>query len=237
MRRAFSSAAALILLAMLSGCNPGPSFTTDLSLTRGLRKGDPVTHNGDKIGTVEEVRSLPDGKYEVRFTVQSDHARDVRRDSIAALRGEGGPPHLEILTPNPDSPPAPPDAKIAGAATPAEEALLQGSGQLKGLAGNLATMLQTFTNNLEGVTKSPAWEQFHQDLDNLQRQVAQAGEQGAAVLNRELPRLETKLSNLQQQLIKEGKSAEAQRLRRELDNLARGLVMPTPKPTPNPGVD
>ena len=50
MRRAFSLAVALIVMTLLSGCNPGPSFTTDLSLTRGLRKGDPVTHNGDKIG-------------------------------------------------------------------------------------------------------------------------------------------------------------------------------------------
>src|SRR2546425_10232977 len=137
------SFALVLAAAILAGCNPGPTFTTELSITRGLREDDAVTHSGEKIGAVTDIKSLPDGKYEVGFRVDRDHAKDVRRDSFAQLMTNAGPPRLEIVTTDPNSPPALPNAKISGAATEAEAALLQGRGQLQGLAGGFADALKS----------------------------------------------------------------------------------------------
>ena len=223
-------ALACTVAMLLTGCHPGVPFTTDLSATRGLRKGDPVTHDGDKIGAVDDIRSMPDGKSQVAFSVNQSRKESVRRDSIAELKTDNGPPHLEIVTPDANSPVAEPNAHIGGASTDAEAALMMGRGQLKGLAGGLADVLHSINENLEGIANSPAWDQFHKDLNDVQRQVDAAGEQGHEILSKQLPRLENEFKGLEDQLIKEGKTLQVERLRKEFDQLARGLAA-TPTPT------
>ena len=225
------------LLVGAAGCNPGPTYKTELTVTRGLRTGDPVTHDDDKIGEVRDIQSLPNGKYAVSFTVNKDRANTVRRDSIAAIKESGGPARLEIVTPNPDSPPAPPGSEIAGAATDAEAALLAGHNQLKGLAGSIGEAINSINSNIEALARSPAWDQLRQDIDNVSKQIADAGDRGSDILNRELPRLQSEFRSLEDKLIKEGKSDDAKRLRQQFDKLSRSLSSPSAHPTPKPDVD
>lgn len=220
---------------LLAGCQPQRTYSTTLSVTGGLKAGDPVLHEGARIGAVTAIRSIPDGKSEVSFAIDAAHANEVREDSIVVLSADAGPPALQLITPSATTGrPAPPGAIIPGAATEAEAALLKGSEAFKGFTANVTAALQGLSTNLEALSKSPAWEQFHQDLEEVQRQVAKAGAHARDVIDKQLPRLQRELSDLEEQLRREGKSAEAERLRKDLDRLAGNLAA---SPTPSPGVD
>ena len=229
-----SIAALIACTILLAGCQPQRTYSTTLSVTGGLKAGDPVLHDGARIGAVTAIRSMPDGKSEVSFAIDAAHADEVREDSIAILSAGAGPPALQLITPATTSRPAPPGSIIPGAATEAEAALLKGSEAFKGFTANVTAALQGLSTNLEALSKSPAWEQFHQDLEEVQRQVAAAGGHAREVIDKQLPRLQRELSDLEEQLRREGKSAEAERLRREFDRLAGKLVA---SPTPSPDVD
>ena len=225
----------MLVAAMAASCLRGPRFTTELTATRGLRAGDPVKYEGEQIGEVTDVKSLATGNYQVTFAVKPDRVGAVKTDSIAALRDDGGI-HIDIVTREASGSPAPPNAQLQGAANAAEEALREGHNQLKGLAGGLEQMLNQLNSSIESINKSPVWDQFHKDLDDLQKQVQQAGEQGTEILNREIPKLQNELNRLKEQLLAQGKSDEARRLQKQLDDLVNNLSH-GPTPTPTRGVD
>lgn len=226
----------LIVCAILfAGCQPQSNYTTTLSVTRGLKAGDPVIHDGRRIGTVNAVKSMPDGKSQVSFAIEYGRSDEVREDSIAIVSEDSGTPALKLVSPaGVASRPAPPGSNIAGAGTEAEATLLVAREALKSLAAGATEALQDLNANLEGLSRSPAWDQLRHDLDDVQRQMARAGAQADEILNKQLPRLRRELYDLETRLRVEGKSAEAQRLRQDLDRLARSLAA---SPTPSPKVD
>ena len=245
--RIFAARSALfavgVLVTAALGCHPGVGYSTTLSATSGLQAGDPVTRSGQKIGTVESIKPASDGKSEVDFSIQGDHSDEVRKDTFAVLRTDGGN-RLELRTPDANSPPAPPNSRLAGAATPAEEALLTGGSQLGSFAVSIGAAVQGFNQDIQALNQSvaafgnsPAWSKFHDDLENLERQINQAGENAHGVVDRELPRLRGELANLTQQLEREGKTAEAQRLRDQLDRLSKSLAGGSPAATPTAKID
>jgi ABC-type transporter Mla subunit MlaD len=226
----------LIACAILfAGCQPQDNYTTTLSVTRGLKAGDPVIHDGRRIGTVNAVRSMPDGKSQVGFAVEPGHTDEVREDSIAIVSEDSGAPALKLVSPTAvASRPVPPGSSIPGAGTEAEATLLAAREALKSLAAGATDALQDLNANLEGLNKSPAWDEFHRDFQEVQRQMAMAGTQAREILDKQLPRLRRELYNLETRLRVEGNSAEAERLRRDLERLARNLAA---SPTPSPHAD
>ncbi len=226
----------LIVCAVLfAGCQPQVNYTTTLSVTRGLKAGDSVIHDGRRIGTVNEVKSMPDGKSQVSFAIEYGHTEEVREDSIAIVSEDSGTPALKLISPaGVASRPAPPGSSIPGAGTEAEAALLTAREALKSLAAGATKALRDLNANLEGLNKSPAWDEFHRDFQEVQRQMAAAGSQAREILDKQLPRLRRELYDLETRLRVEGNSAEAERLRRDLDRLARTLAA---TPTPSPKAD
>jgi len=227
--------ALVVCTILFAGCLPHNNYTTTLSVTRGLKAGDPVIHDGRRIGTVNAVKSLPDGNSQVSFAIEYGLSDEVREDSIAIVSEDSGTPALKLVTPaGAASRPAPPGSSIPGAGTEAEAALLTARGALKSLATGATEALQDLNANLEGLNKSPAWDEFHRDFQEVERQMAAAGTQAREILDKQLPRLRRELYKLETRLRVEGKSAEAQRLRQDLDRLARSLAA---SPTPSPKAD
>ncbi len=224
----------VVCVVLIVGCQSQGDYTTTLSVTGGLKAGDPVIEDGRRIGTVDAVKSMPDGKSQVSFAIEAGHADEVLEDSIATVSIEGGQPALKLISPaGSTSRPAPPGSSIAGASTGAELALITAQGALKNLAADTTETLKNLNADLEGLNQSPAWEQFSHDLDDVRRQMAAAGARAAEILEKQLPRLRRELYNLETRLRVEGKSAEAQRLRLDLSRLIRS-VAPSPAPSPKP---
>ena len=107
-------------VALAACSNPGAQFSTTLSAPDGLRSGDPVTHDGSRIGEVGSLSSDGPGARTVNFEVYRDDLNLVHADSIAVLKEPGGSPELEIDTPNPNSATAPAGAHLQGASSEAE---------------------------------------------------------------------------------------------------------------------
>jgi len=216
---------------MLAGCQPQDNYTTTLSVTGDLKAGDPVIHGGRRIGTVNAVRSMPDGKSKVSFTVDAGHTDEVRENSIVVLSADSGATVLKLVSPETTtSRPLPPGSSIPGAGTEAEASLLMARETLKSAAAGVTEALEALNANLEGLSKSPAWEEFHNDLDQVQRQMATAAAHAREILEKQLPRLREELYQLETRLRVEGKAVDAERLRLDFDRMARSLASPTPSP-------
>jgi len=219
-----------IVLA-LAGCQTGEDYITHLTATRGLKAGDPVIHQGRRIGTVNEIRSLPEGDSEIAFAVEDRYAHEVMEDSAAVVTIENGAPALKLFaTTKMASRPAPPGSKIPGVATEGEADLLIARGTLKNVAAGTVDAMQDLNTTLEGLEKSPAWDEFHRDFQEFQQELAKTGAQTQQIINQRMPQLRRNLYKLETRLRVEGHSAEAERLHIDLDRLTAPAASPAPSP-------
>jgi ABC-type transporter Mla subunit MlaD len=226
---------ALILCATLAAaCSSAASFSTELDAPDGLAPGAPVTEQGAVIGSVTAVNPLPAGISAVNFEVDRSQAEDFHRDSIMVLRTGPEGPALDLMNPDPLSPPAPPGSVITGASGETEANLILAgrgvSGFIAGLAGAMAAMGAT----LQGLNTSPAFYAFQADLLEFERRAAASSARNSAAINQQWQRLNREAVALEQQLIRAGHSAEAERLRRELEQFARTMTTPPPALTSPP---
>ncbi|HTY55493.1 MAG TPA: MlaD family protein, partial [Candidatus Binataceae bacterium] len=186
----YCRALVLILCAILAACESHSDYTTRLSATRGLKPGDPVIREGRRIGTVNSVESMPDGQNEIAFAIEDKYVHEVRQDSAAVVTQQNGAPVLKLIaTTNAQSPPAPPGTRVPGVATEGEASMLAAEGALKGFATNANEALNDLNATLEGVSKSPAWDELHRELQEIQQQIAKAGSQTRVIIDQHLPQL------------------------------------------------
>lgn len=211
---------ALLSLA-LGGCSRTVSYNTGLSTTRGLASGDPVMAGGARIGEVTAVKSSAGGDSAVSFSVDRAHAGELRTASIAVLNTESGPARLEILNPDPIADPAPAGSTIDGAICPkAAQRLIVNRG-IENFTVGLAAALSAFAAGA-ATSSSPNWDKIQNDLLRMQREAAANSARSAEALSRQWEQVSRELSGMQQKLLREGKSADAERLRRELESFGKG---------------
>jgi len=248
--------AALLLSAALAACSPSANtYTTELDTTGGLTAGSAVTHGGTTIGSVTGTSSKINGDYDVDFDVQNDFAGAVHHDSIAVLHTDTGAPTIDIYNTDPNSPPADPGAKITGVSSQRELAALLASKSISSFATGLSGMMGAMstappagsvspgaavspgTAGSSGASGGPttppvsaqsALDQFQKDLSTIQNQTANAGPATAASAA-QLNSITQQTQQIENQLIQQGNSAQANQLRDALNKLTQTLANP---PTP-----
>jgi hypothetical protein len=223
---------AAILSASLAACAP-VRFNTELSSADGLAPGNPVTSMGADIGSVAGLNPLPDGNTNVAFEVDHSDARLVLQDSIMVLRNDNGP-SLDLLNVNPLSLRAPAGAAILGAANQQEANLLVAA-NMPGFSAGLATMtgaMGAIAAMPPGSATAPAANALQQQLGAAQNWYAANGATTAAAAAQQLQQINQSAAALERELINQGRSAQAQRLRDQVDQLARTLSGAPPPATP-----
>ncbi len=228
-RFAIRAIVAALFAALLISCSP-VRFNTELSSTGNLAPGDPVTSLGARIGSVASISSLPDGNSRVDFDVAHPDARLVLQDSIMVLR-PGKSSSLELLNTNPISLRAPAGATIEGAANEQEANLLVAS-RMPGFSAGLAAIASaagTMAAVPPGAATGPAANALQQQLNAVQNWYVINGTRNAAALAQQLRQINQSAAALERQLINQGRTAQAQQLRDQIDQLLRTLSGAPPR--------
>lgn len=231
--RSAAQLGALILCTMLAAaCAKVARYGTNLDRVDGLESGAPVVYQGAVIGSVSRVTPLPSGGNTVEFEVSRSYTPDIHQDSIMILRTGAAGPALDLMNPDPLSPTADPGSTIAGASSQSEANLMLAGRGLKGFLAGLGNFLSTLGTSMQSAKTSPAYNQLQQDLIQIERELTAAGARNTAIINQQWQRVRREGAALEQELIRQGKSAEAERLRRELERFARTVTTPGSSPPP-----
>jgi len=226
-------ALAALIVVTLGACSRSVHFTTGLDSVDGLAPGNPVTSRGTQIGQVARVSRDSRGGAEVGFDVEHASAAKVHEDSIAVLHTGGDTPSLDVLSPNPSSPVAASGSRIQGASSEAQARMLIASRGLGALLGGFAQFLGSLGARAGSTSSSPAFDALSRQLAAIQQSIAAGAAANQAVVRAELDRLAAQSRRLQQELIRQGRTAEAERLKQEIARLMRSLTPPPPSRPPN----
>ncbi len=232
---------------MLSGCSASASgasavsFVTELDTANGLASGAPVTYGGNPIGSVSGIGWKLNGNSQVSFDVQYEYAQNVHQDSIMVLHSDAGPPALDLYNPSPQGAVARHGSKIDGVSSQRElAAILAARGAsavtsaLAGVAGALGSA-PTAPGAPPGTPPAVTIDQLQRQLAAVQAQAAANGSANTAATAAQLHSLNQQVQTLQQELIRQGSSPQAQQLRDEIDKLAHTLTTPPALPPSSSG--
>lgn len=203
-------------------------YYTELTAPDGLGPGDPVTNLGANVGSVASVTPLADGNSGVAFDVDHSDARLVMQDSIMVLHENPGAPHLQLLNPNPFSVEAPAGATIVGASNDNEASLLLASRGLAGLGTSLPAVASALGATPPGAATAPGAAALQNQLGAIRNWYAAYGARSAAAATQQLRQVNQSAAALERELVNQGHSAEARRLRNEIEQLGRTLTTPPP---------
>lgn len=224
----FLFALAALVTAGLAACSRPAHFSTSLDTANGLAGGNPVTYQGARIGHVTAVTPEPRGS-EVQFDVGHANANDVHQDSIVVLQSGGESPSLDLRTPNPLSPIAPSGSFIRGASSEAEARVILASRGLGALVGGLARFLGSLHAGGATSTPSPALDALLREMNALEQNIRANASANQAAARAQIERLTREADRFEQELIRQGRSAEAKRLQREIARLVGSLTPPPSK--------
>jgi ABC-type transporter Mla subunit MlaD len=246
-RNSVGLAPLMIGLAMLAGCSliapntAAVSYNTELDTIGGLGAGSPVIYAGKPIGSVTSIGWKFNGDSKVNFEVQDQYASDVHQDSIMVLHADTMPPALDLYNSNPSSPAAAPGSKIDGASSQRELAAIIAAHGVSALTSSLVGV----TGALSSVPSAPGSpsaappavtiDQLQKELAAVQAQANANGSANTAATAAQLQSLNQQIQSLQQALIKQGSSPQAQQLRDEINQLARTLATPMTPPSASAG--
>jgi ABC-type transporter Mla subunit MlaD len=228
-----SSAGLLLALAAavataLGACSSGVHFTTELDAPGTLAPGNPVTYQGGQIGKVTSISPASLGGSEVGFDVEQAAANEVHQDSLVVLQSGGDSSWLDLRNPNVYSPVAPPGSRIQGADSEAQARMMLASRGLGALLGGLAQFLASSGAAGAASSGSSALDALTRELAAIQRNMAANASANQAAARAQLDRLVAQGQALERELIRQGRTAEAQRLRRQIEGLVRSLS-PAPR--------
>jgi hypothetical protein len=228
---------AAIAILTAAGCTgQSARFYTELSQPGRLAGGSPVYNFGSSIGSVASVNRLADGNSGVAFDVNRADASAIRRDSIMVLHDDPAGASLDVMNADPSSPPASPGTQIDGASNQNDANMLIAAKNVAATAPAIAMMLSaTGSGGAASVNTSPAWLLLQQQMIALQSQYLMAGMRNATVAAQQLQQITQNAAALERQLLAAGHSAEAERLRRQIEALSRALTTPPAGMTPSFG--
>lgn len=210
-----------------AGCaSQNARFYTELIQPGALNNGSPVINLGSRIGSVASVNRLADGNAGVAFEVDRADADAIRRASIMVVRDDPGGASLDVMNADPLSPPASPGTQIDGASNQNDANALVAAKNLAAFAPSMAMMMSATGNSAALMNTSPAWLVLQQQMTALQSQFLIAGTRNAAVAAQQLQQINQNAAAFERQLIAAGNSAEAERLRRQIEALSHTLTTP-----------
>ena len=193
----------LVLAAAVATAEP-LSMIVDFDNSRGLKAGDPVTHEGRNVGRVTRVGFGDRDTVEVHISIDEDHRDAVRKTStfvINELAGNGA--SVEHFVIDPESPPARSGDRFQGARSVAEVWLRRGRITADELSRSMSRGVEEFRRNLEELQRSKEWAKFKDQLARLSAQLTVTGSQLSQLLNEQLPKLQKELDDLYGQYLQE----------------------------------
>jgi hypothetical protein len=227
--RAIRYALIAVCGALAAGCSSQTvRFYTHFNQPGALAAGAPVVSLGSSIGSVANVDRDYNGGADVTLDVDRNDAYQVRKDSIMVLSDNPSGATIDVLSPNPSSPPADPGATIDGASNQQDANVLLAAKNLSAMAPAMAMILSAGANaNAAGASNaSPAMALMQAQIAAIQAQYLAAGASGAAAAAQQLAAVNRSAAALEQQMIAAGNSAQAAQLRKQIDALARTLATP-----------
>jgi hypothetical protein len=219
----------LVASLCLAGCAAAaPSrFTTQLDTTGGIGPGDPVIHVNATIGKVTGVAPLSGGDSEIGFEVDHSHANEIRQDTIMLLTESGGMPALEAVNTDAASPAAPSGFPLDGASSQNELQLFLA---VRG-GGSYGQALADFLKPLSappppGAPSPAAVAQMQSLLMQLSQRTIAAAAASSPMTQAQLEQMRREAAGVERQLRRNGKTAEADRLKQQIDATLGGVGTP-----------
>jgi hypothetical protein len=225
---------ALAMLSAISACSSAPvNFTTQLDQTGGLGPGDPVVHAAATIGSVTSVSPLGDGDSEVGFQVEGAHVKEVHQDAIMLLNTQPGTPSLEVMNQDAMSPAAAPGMRLDGASDSYQAQMIM----LSRGPGSLATALSNSINAFPSSSTQPP-SQSSAQLGQMLNQIVQQNTAIANAINpptaAEVSKMKSDAAAVERQFTRNNKTAQANRVRQQLNQSLAGLGVKASSPSPTP---
>lgn len=226
----------MVLATLAAGCSSAqPSFySTQLDTSGGLGPGDLVTHASATIGRVTGVSPIADGDSEVSLEIDGSHADEIHNDSIMVLNNLGATPSLDVMNVDAMSHSAPSGARLDGASSMNETQLImmaRGPGSFAQALGQAA--------GSSSAPPSPEAAQMTNLLAQISRQTIANAVAVAPPTQEQLDNEKREAASVERQLMRNGKTEQAERLRAQMGGLMPGVTAPVnpialPPTSPNP---
>lgn len=217
-----ASRAAMLCAFALAGCAQPASYATQLDTQGGLGPGDPVTHASATIGHVTAVSPLDRGDVQAEFEVDGPHTAEIHQDSIMILNDLGAAPSLDVMNVDAMSPAAAPGTRLDGASSMNEA-------QLYIIArgpGSYAQALQHVVGGNTPPPPSPAVLQMQQMMAQISQQTLAAAAATSPATRYQMNQAAREAAGVERQLLRNGKSEQAERLRATVGGTMPGLSAP-----------
>ncbi len=227
-------AGGVFFLAMLiTGCySPPASYSTQLDTSGGLGPGDPVTHASATIGHVTGVSPIGGGDSEVAFQIDGPHTAAIHNDSIMILNSLSAQPSLDVMNVDAMSHAAPASARLDGASSMNEAQMFMS-------ARGPGSYAQVLSNVVGGNTPTTEMVQMQQLLAQISRQTIANAAAISPPTREQLETARREAVGVERQLMRNGKTEQAERLRAQMGGLMPGITAPAnplsmPPTSPNP---
>ena len=232
------AAGAFILATLFAGCasmQPPAYYTTQLDNTGGLGPGDPVTHASATIGRVTGVTPIGNGDSEVSLEIDGPHTQEIHNDSIMVLNNLGATPSLDVMNVDAMSHSAPSGARLDGASSMNETQMFM---MARG-PGSYAQALGNFVGGNSAPPPSPQAVQMANMLSQISRQTIANAVAIAPPTQDQIDQEKREAAGVERQLMRNGKTEQAERLRTQLGSMMPGVTAPAnpialPPTSPNP---
>ncbi|HEY6394144.1 MAG TPA: hypothetical protein VIX12_01930 [Candidatus Binataceae bacterium] len=219
--------AAAVFFAMTMGACASARFTTELDSTAGVGPGDAITHGAAQIGHVVSVSPLSNGDSDIYFEVAHSNAGEIHQDSIMLLNGAGGEPSLDVVNTDPLSPAAPDGSFVSGAANQNQAQLLIQAHGVGGLANAYQQLLGPLSQSAPAQPPpSPAMAQMQSNLMQWLGQAAGANAAANPASRAQVAQAQRDFASVERQLIRQGKTAQAQQLHDQMNQLMNTMRSP-----------
>jgi hypothetical protein len=226
------------MLAMpLAGCaSSQPSYySTQLDTSGGLGPGDPITHASATIGHVTGVSPISAGDSEIAFEVDGSHADEIHYDSIMTLNSLGATPSLDVMNVDAMSHSAPSGTWLDGASSMNETQMFMAA---RG-PGSFAQALGNVAGSSPATPTSPATVQMTQMFAQISQQTIANAVAIAPPTQEQIDQAKHEALGIERQLMRNGKSEQAERLRASMGSMMGGITAPVnatalPPTSPNP---
>ena len=221
------------LTMLIAGCySPPASHSTQLDTSGGLGPGDPVTHASATIGHVTGVSPIGGGDSEVAFQIDGPHTSAIHNDSIMILNSLNSQPSLDVMNVDAMSHAAPAGARLDGASSMNEAQMFMS-------ARGPGSYAQALSNVVGGNTPSPEMVRMQQMLALISRQSIANAVAISPPTRAELDTARREATGVERQLMRNGKTEQAERLRAQMGGLMPGMTAPAnplamPPTSPNP---
>ena len=232
------AAGALILATLFAGCasiQPPAYYTTQLDTTGGLGPGDPVTHASAIIGRVTNVTPIGNGDSEVSLEIDGPHTREIHNDSIMVLNNLGATPSLDVMNVDAMSHSAMSGTRLDGASSMNETQMFM---MARG-PGSYAQALGNFVGGNSAPPPSPQAAQMANMMAQISRQTIANAVAIAPPTQEQIDQEKREVAGVERQLMRNGKTEQAERLRTQLGSMMPGMTAPAnpmalPPTSPNP---